>query len=67
MIYKLLPLIAVSLTGCNAANVKDVLSNLDKDCVRHYAGSLSSGTAGIGAAGTVTFTIDCQPAKPPTP
>ena len=46
------------LAGCSNANVKDILTNLDKDCVRHYAGSLASG---VPAQGTVTFTIDCKP------
>lgn len=57
---------ALALTGCNQANVKDILTNLDKDCVRHYAGSLASG---IPATGTVTFTIDCKPSglAPNTP
>lgn len=54
-------LIAVALCllpACSQQNVKDLLSNLDKDCVRHYAGSLASG---VPASGTVTFQIDCQP------
>jgi hypothetical protein len=50
------------LSGCNQANVKDILTNLDKDCVRHYAGSLASG---VPASGTVTFTIDCKPSGTP--
>ncbi len=51
-----------ALAGCNQANVKDILTNLDKDCVRHYAGSLASG---VPASGTVTFTIDCKPSGLP--
>lgn len=50
------------VAGCSTANVKDILTNLDKDCVRHYAGSLASG---VPASGTVTFTIDCQPSGLP--
>lgn len=54
----------LALAGCNQANVKDILTNLDKDCTRHYAGSLASG---VPASGTVTFTIDCQPSGVPAP
>lgn len=46
------------VAGCTPVEVKDVLANLDKDCVRHYAGSVATGTPG---AATVTFTIDCKP------
>lgn len=46
-------------SGCSTQNVKDVLGNLDKDCVRHYQGSAGTG-APIGNA-TITFTIDCRP------
>lgn len=54
------------LEGCNPVEVKDVLNNLDKDCVRHYSGSLASGgVGGVGASGTVTFNIDCKPSGVP--
>lgn len=55
----------LSLTACSQVEVKDVLTNLDKDCVRHYSGSLSTGQAGIGSNGTVTFNIDCKPSGTP--
>lgn len=50
-------ILAVLLTGCGQ-NVKQVLSNIDHDCERHYSGSLSSG---IPPSGAVTFQIDCKP------
>lgn len=57
--------IIAMLSGCGQQNVKDVLTNLDKDCARHYQGSVSTGGVGIGVPGaTVTFTIDCLPGKP---
>lgn len=56
-------LVVFALPGCNATNVKDILTNLDQDCTRHYAGSLASG---VPASGTVTFTIDCQPSGIPS-
>jgi hypothetical protein len=50
------------LQGCATSNIKEALSNLDRDCVRHYTGSIASGMAGVGTNATVAFTIDCQPA-----
>lgn len=58
MRYLLIAITLLMLPACNQQNVKDLLSNLDKDCVRHYAGSLATG---VPASGTVTFQIDCQP------
>jgi len=49
--------IALLLTGCAAQQIDHILSNLDKDCERHYSGSVG-GIAGIGAQGN--FTIDCK-------
>ncbi len=58
-----------ALTGCNQANIKDLITNVDKDCVIHAAGSFASG---IPPTNTVTFTADCKPsgmppAQPPQP
>lgn len=50
----------VLLGGCATAQVNQVLQNLDKDCVRHYAGAIG----GVAQA-TVTFQIDCQPSAAP--
>lgn len=47
------------LGGCATAQVNSVLSNLDRDCTRHYAGAIG----GVVQA-TITFQIDCTPAKP---
>jgi len=60
-LYKLLPLLL--LCGCASAQIDHALSNLDKDCARHYAGSVAA------TGGTLTFTIDCAPVKvaPATP
>ena len=49
--------VLVLLSGCNQSNVKDVLSNLDKDCTRHYAGSAATGTP-IGAEVIVSISSD---------
>jgi len=42
--------------GCASQQVDHILSNLDKDCERHYMGNL--GAMGVGA--TVSFQIDCK-------
>ena len=57
-LYVVLTILFALLGGCAQQNIKDVLNNLDKDCVRHYAGSISSG---VPPAGALTFTIDCKP------
>ena len=44
-------------SGCASQDIKAVLANLDKDCERHYAGSIG-GIAGIGAQ--ANFQIDCK-------
>jgi hypothetical protein len=54
----LLLVMAATLTGCAAAQIDHVLANLDKDCARHYSGSIG-GIAGIGAQ--AQFDIQCQP------
>lgn len=46
--------------GCTGVDIKPVLENLDKDCVRHYAGSFGGGMVGT-QTGVVSFQIDCQP------
>lgn len=46
------------LAGCSTQNIKDVLTNLDKDCARHYTFSASTG---VPANATVAGTIDCLP------
>lgn len=55
----------ILLSGCAADNVKEALGNLDKDCVRHYTGSLSTGSAGLGTQGAVSFDITCNPSGSP--
>lgn len=62
--FAFLLLAGLMLAGCSPPNVKDLISNLDRDCVRHYAGSMASG---VPASGTVTFTIDCKPSGTPIP
>ncbi len=49
------------LSGCNQANVKDLITDIHEGCVRHYTGSFATG---VPANATVTFTIDCQPIPP---
>ncbi len=46
------------LPACSQSNVKDLLSNVDKDCIIH--GTFSAAT---GVPGNVTLagTIDCAP------
>jgi len=53
--FILLPLFLLS--GCATAQIDHALSNLDKDCVRHYAGSIG----GVITQTMVTFQIDCKP------
>ena len=52
------------LPACSQSNVKDLLSNVDKDCVIHGTFSAATGVPGnVNVAGT----IDCAPAgTPPT-
>ena len=54
------------MAGCSTSNVKDLLQNVNNDCVIH--GTFSAAT---GVPGNVTMagTIDCLPngAKPVTP
>jgi hypothetical protein len=45
------------LAGCTQSEVKQVLTDISKDCERHYAGNLG-GVTGLGA--NVTFQIDCK-------
>lgn len=46
------------LEGCNQSNVKDLLSNVDKDCIIHGTFSAATGVPGnVNVAGT----IDCAP------
>lgn len=61
--FRVIPLIALGaafavMAGCSQSNVKDLLSNVDKDCVIH--GTFSAAT---GVPGNVTLagTIDCAP------
>jgi hypothetical protein len=54
-LYILLPVLLLS--GCATAQVDHVLSNLDRDCTRHYAGAVG----GVLAQATVTFQNDCKP------
>jgi hypothetical protein len=42
-------------SGCATQQIDHVLSNLDADCSRHYAGQAG------GMAASFSFTIDCQP------
>lgn len=64
MRYVLVLLALLSLGGCvSQQNVKEVLGNLDRDCVRHYQGSAGTGVP-VGQA-TITFTIDCKPSGTP--
>lgn len=61
LVFAIVIISALALPGC-ATDVKDVLNNLDKDCVRHYAGSAATG---VPASATITFTVDCQPSGVP--
>lgn len=54
----LVALVSCCTSGCGKADVKAVLGNLDRDCVRHYAGSAAAGVTGNA---TITFQIDCKP------
>jgi hypothetical protein len=58
----LIGLVLIALPGCAQENVKQALENIDKDCVRHYTFTLSSGMAGVVGNANVAGTIDCQPA-----
>jgi len=54
------------LPACSQSNVKDLLSNVDKDCVIHGTFSAATGVPGnVNVAGT----IDCAPngVTPTTP
>jgi hypothetical protein len=42
-------------SGCATQQIDTVLNNIDRDCVRHYAGQAG------GMAAAFSFTIDCQP------
>jgi len=53
----LIALALLVLPGCAAQQIDHVLSNIDKDCERHYAGSIG-GIAGVGAQ--ATFDISCK-------
>jgi hypothetical protein len=56
---KLLALIVciAALSGCSSLQIDHVLSNLDRDCQRHYTGSFGGTFVGT----TVAFDINCLP------
>lgn len=57
----LIAAILILLPACSQSNVKELLDNVNKDCVIH--GTFSAAT---GVPGNVTMagTIDCQPNGP---
>lgn len=49
---------ALFLPACSQSNVKDLLANVDKDCIIHGTFSAATGVPGnVNIAGT----IDCAP------
>jgi len=48
--------VLLALPGCASQQIDHVLANLDKDCTRHYSGSIG----GIGIVAQATFEIDCK-------
>jgi hypothetical protein len=56
LIIKTVLLIWLALcSGCATQQIDTVLNNLDKDCIRHYAGQAG------GMAASFSFDISCQP------
>jgi hypothetical protein len=56
LIIKTVLLIWLALcSGCATQQIDTVLNNIDRDCVRHYAGQAG------GMAAAFSFTIDCSP------
>lgn len=50
------------LAGCQSDQIKPFLDNLHTDCKRDYTFSLASGgVGGVGASGTVTGNVHCEP------
>lgn len=57
MRYLLIVFMIAGTAGCGAEQVKQALTNIDRDCSREYVGSLG----GTWVGSTVSFRISCQP------
>lgn len=60
-------LFALTSAGCSNVQIKDLLNDVEKSCTRDYTFILSSGTASIGANGSITGTLHCKPTDPNAP
>jgi hypothetical protein len=62
----ILALASAVMAGCSGNDIKPFLDNLHTDCKRDYTFSIASGgVGGVGASGTVTGNVHCDPANPP--
>jgi hypothetical protein len=68
-IFLVLAIAMLILPGCSGNDIKPFLDNLHTDCKRDYTFSIASGgVGGVGASGTVTGNIHCDPlSQPVTP
>ena len=67
-LWLVLAIMLLILPGCSGNDIKPFLDNLHTDCKRDYTFSIASGgVGGVGASGTVTGNIHCDPVKPSEP